>query len=306
MSRPPIQSRRPALRRRLAPRTVSAPPVEGWELLELAASGTFTDVFRARPADRKAELPAAHAVKVLKQRWLDRPEIVALLHREAEVAGCVRHPHLISVLSANTTVQPAFVVTPWLPGETLRHRLQAPRPIDIPVALWYARQAAEALDALQQAGWRHGDVKPSNLIVSPEGHVTLLDLGFAQPLGAEDTAVDRPVMGSFQYMAPELFTSRLAADSRSDFYSLGAVLFQMLTGDVPFAGRTMEDMVVAHRSGQPSDLRRLVPALPAGVTRLVRELLAKNPARRPARATEIVERLATLEIATFAHRACHV
>jgi serine/threonine-protein kinase len=266
------------------------------------AAGAYTDVYRARPADRCGPVPAAYAVKVLREPWCERPEIVALLRREVRVAREVCHPHLISVLASGTTESPFYFVSPWLSGQTLRRILESDRPIDLPVALWIVRQAAEALDALEAAGWMHGDVKPSNLIVSPEGHVTLLDLGFARSLGEGGSAVDGPMMGTYQYIAPELITSKLAADTRSDIYSLGVVLFQILAGRLPFQGETLAELAEQHRNWEPPDLRRLVPTLSGGLTRLVREMLAKNPWRRPRHVREVIDRLITLEIASFAQR----
>ena len=95
---------------------------------------------------------------------------------------------------------------------------------------------AEALGALDAGGWMHGDVKPSNIFLSPQGHVTLLDLGFARRRGESGTAADRCVMGTGHYLAPECITAAAAADIRSDIYSLGAVLFQILAGRLPLEG----------------------------------------------------------------------
>ena len=247
-------------------------------------------------------MPAAYAVKVLRERWCERPEITELLRCEARVACEVCNPHLISVLAASTVNKPYFLVSPWLDGQTLSRVLEADHRLDLPAALWIARQAAEALQALENAGWMHGDVKPGNLIVSPEGHVTLIDLGFARALGDGGSVVDRPVMGTYHYIAPEMITSRLAADIRSDIYSLGVVLFQLLSRQLPFQGPTLAQLAEQHRTWRPPDLRQLVPSLPGGLTRLVREMLSKNPWRRPRHAQEVVQRLTDLEIATFAHR----
>jgi serine/threonine protein kinase len=289
------------------PRAVAPGPdrslgVEGWELLERVAEGTYSYVYRARPADRCSPSPGVYAVKILREPWCDRPEIVELQRSEARVACEVCNPHLISVLAASTVNKPYFLVSPWLEGQTLSRMLDSHRGIDLPNVLWIARQMAEALHALETAGWMHGDVKPGNLIVSPEAHVTLIDLGFARALGHGGSVVDRPVMGTYQYIAPEMITSRLAADTRSDIYSLGVVLFQMLARRLPFEGKTLAELAEKHRSWRPPNLRQLVPSLPGGLTRLVREMLSKNPWRRPRHAQEVVERLTDLEVATFAQR----
>ena len=288
--------------RRGTPKTDRPHLVEGWELLERVAQGTYSHVYRARPADRGSPTPGAYAVKVLREPWCDRREIAELLRCEARVAYEVCNPHLISVLAASTVNKPFFLVAPWLDGQTLSRILDSDRGIDLPNVLWIARQTAEALHALETAGWMHGDVKPNNLIVSPEAHVTLIDLGFARPLGNGESVVDRPVMGTYHYIAPELIISRLAADIRSDIYSLGVVLFQMLARRLPFKGETLAQLAEQHRSWRPPDLRQLVPSLPGGLTRLVREMLSKNPWRRPRHAQEVVDRLMNLEVASFAQR----
>jgi len=291
--------------RTVRPLESSRPPrrVGEWELLGLAASGAFAEVYRARSANSQESQPAPYAVKLLKPQWCDRPEGAALLLREAVIGRSICHPHLISILAAGVKQPPLFVVMPWLEGATLADRLASAESFELPVALWIVRQAAEALDALYAAGWMHGDVKPSNLFVSPEGHVTLLDLGFARRLEEESgSAVNRCLMGTCAYLAPEMVTSALRADIRSDLYSLGVVLFELLAGRRPFGAATLAELVTQQRQAAPPDLRRLAPHLPTAVVRLARELIAKEPLRRPQTPRELVERLMALEIATFGQR----
>jgi eukaryotic-like serine/threonine-protein kinase len=273
-----------------------------WELLSLEGEGTLARIYRARPVELGGRQAAAYAVKVLQERWHGDDRAVALLAREAELGRAVAHPHLISVLSARLTRPPYYLVMPWLDGQTLRRALDEGGRFDLPVVLWIARQTAEALGALAAAGWRHGDLKPANLHISADGHVTVLDLGLARRLGESDSVLDRCVTGTCQYLAPEAITSTLAADVRSDVYSLGAVMFEMLMGQVPFSGESLEAIVSQHRRMPPPELRRLVPSLPTGVVRLVREMLAKEPFRRPQTPEELIDRLVGLEIQTFGQR----
>lgn len=276
--------------------------VNGWELVQLAAEGALGRIYRARPAGSPADRPAAYALKTLRPDCQDDPRAIALLRREAWVGLKVSHPHLISILAAGINHPPYFVVMPWLAGATLAKRLAHKTGIDLPVALWTARQVAEALQALQTAGWMHGDVKPSNIFISPEGHVTLLDLGFARRGDESGSAVERWVTGTCQYLAPEMITSAFGGDIRSDIYSLGAVLFETLSGRLPFEANSLAELAAQHKQARVPDLRCLVPQLPTSVSRLVREMLAKNPLRRPQTPRELVYRLATLEIATFTER----
>lgn len=283
---------RPRLPRRLGP----------WTPVELAAEGDLFRVYRARPADRPPSCQADYAVKVLRGDRQSDPRASWLLAREAAVGRSVRHPHLVSILQARLSRRPRLVVMPWLSGRTLRERLATGWQADLPVTLSIARQVALALQAMHAGGWMHGDVKPSNVFVSPQGHVTLLDLGFARRSDETGSAVDRWVTGTCSYMAPEWITSTLRADVRSDVYSLGVLLFEQLSGRLPFAGGDLAELATQHLRSRPPDLRRLAPELPGEVVRLVHQMLAKDPLRRPQTPGELVDRLAKLEIGSFSER----
>jgi serine/threonine protein kinase len=227
---------------------------------------------------------------------------VALLRREAVVGKAVSHPHVISILAAGVTAPPYYVVMPWLAGTTLARLGLRRRRLALAAVFWIARQVAEALEGLDRAGWMHGDVKPSNIFVAPEGHVTLLDLGFARRTNRPDSGVQRWMAGTYQYIAPEGLTAGMRVDIRSDIYSLGMVMYEMLAGRVPFKGRDAEELARQHRGARVPDLRRLVPEVPAEAAALVGEMVAKEPLRRPQTPRELVQRLAALEIAFFAER----
>ncbi len=287
-------------------------------LVEPAVEGDFARVYRARPCGCPSDRPAAYAVKVLRPPWQDDPRAIGMLAREALVGQSVSHPHLVSVLEACVSRPPRLVVMPWLEGLTLRQQMTGGARLDLPLALWIARQVAEALQAMHAAGWIHGDVKPSNILVSPGGHVTLLDLSFARRSDETGSVVDRCppgdcltghyvtghcLMGTGNYLAPEQITSSYGADIRSDLYSLGVVLFELFSGRLPFRGDDLAELAVQHRQATPPDLRVLAPHLPVELVRLVRQMLAKHPLRRPQTPGELIDRLLQLEIATFSERA---
>jgi serine/threonine protein kinase len=271
--------------------------------VELAAEGSFARIYRARPAHLPPDGPADYAVKLPRPRWQSDRWAIGQLAREAVVGRSVSHPNLISILAASLGVEPRFLVMPWLEGRTLQSQLDATSTPDLPVALWIARQVAEALRALHGAGWMHGDVKPSNILVSPSGHVTLLDLGFARRGHETGSAVDRRMIGgTCSHIAPEFVTSAVREDIRSDIYSLGVVLFELFSGRLPFEGKNMAELLTHHKRSSPPDLRRLAPHLPAEVVQLVHQMLAKEPLRRPQTPRELVQRLTALEVATFSER----
>ncbi len=257
----------------------------------------------ARPADGPADRPLTYAVKMLRRCWEADPRAIRLLQREAVVGQSIFHPHLVPILSACVLDAPRLLVMPWLDGASLAVRLAEGQPFGVPEALWIVRQTAEALDALHRAGWIHGDVTPGNIHLSPTGHVTLLDLNFARRREEIGSAVDRPIMGTCGYLAPEYLTSALRPDIRSDIYSLGAVLFELLSGQRPFAAETLAEVAIEHRQGASPELVRLAPHVPREVFPLVRRMMANDPLRRPQTPRELIDRLVALEIATFSQRA---
>ncbi|NLX95860.1 MAG: serine/threonine protein kinase [Rhodopirellula sp.] len=269
----------------------------------MVAEGPLARVYRARPSEASPQQSPAYSLKMLRKEWQEDPKAVASLHCEAEAGRSVANPHLIPVLAARLSGPPYYLVMPWLEGRTLGAHLASPASLDLPMVLWIVRQVAEGLAAMDDAGWVHGDVKPANIFVSPDGHATLLDLGFARRPGQSGSIADRCVLGTCSYMAPEVMTSALGADIRSDLYSLGVVLFEALAGRLPFTGNTLSQMVEQHKQARPPLLRRLRPAVPTGVADLVAALLSKQPLRRPQTPRELIRRLVELEIETFAERA---
>ncbi|MGE0609467.1 MAG: serine/threonine-protein kinase [Pirellulales bacterium] len=266
-----------------------------WRLLRAVGRGSLTKVYLARPIDGGDERPGIYALKLLERHWEDSPAAVETIRRAA--AASVSHARLCPILSAHLAGPPYYLVMPWLEGINLADLLAAGWRPSPTLALWYARQAAEALDALASAGWTHGDVKPANLHVSPEGHVTLLDLGFARRADeTEGSSMERAVAGTAEYLAPELAVSTATGDIRSDIYSLGITLFEMLTGQPPFAARDLGELIRQQREDLPRSMRNRVPHLPLELDRFVQRMIAKQPLRRPQTPRDIIDRLVRLEI----------
>jgi len=194
----------------------------------------------------------------------------------------------------------AAPLAPPFPQPNPLQRGEAAGQLSVPLALWIARQTAEAAAALHRRGFLHNDIKPANVWVAPTGHVTLLDLSFARPLNDPGSVGDRPLLGTVGYLAPEQIVSALRADERSDIYSLGVMLYEMLSGRLPFAADNVSDLLRLHREQRPRYVRSWRPDAPAEAANLLREMLAKDPLRRPDSMDVVIRRLISLEIDTLA------
>lgn len=272
-----------------------------WELVRLLGEGQLARVFAARPVDAPPAAPPCYAIKVLRPEWQDDARGLAFLARETHVGRKVACPHLVRVLAAQLNEPPYYVAMPLLNGHTLAERLARDEPLDLPVVAWIARQVAQALAALDEAGWMHADVKPENIFLAASGHTTLIDLGFARAKTERASIGERVVLGTLDYLAPEVLYSSAGGDIRSDVYSLGVTMFEMLTGRLPFDAEDVAELAAQHRQELPGDLRSLAPHVPTRTARLVHQMLAKEPLRRPV-PQDLVQRLAAIEIESFAER----
>jgi CRP-like cAMP-binding protein len=238
----------------------------------------------------------AVALKVLPASWGAAPELHERLLREGRILQQLQQPGVIQLLEIGTVSERlgggTFVAMEWLP-EALDRLLRAryPRPLDVTEALGIAGGVAEALDSVHMAGLVHRDVKPSNILLRADGRPVLADFGLAaavrDQMSAQRLTPPGTLVGTADYLAPELISGQ-PADGRADIYSLGVVLYEMLAGYVPFAGRDPLQMLRAH-------LEAAVPALPPQVPEAVQAIVAraleKDPASRFATAAQFAEAL---------------
>jgi eukaryotic-like serine/threonine-protein kinase len=274
------------------------PKVPGYELLQYLGGGPLTKVF----SGRDCEFDSPCAIKVLREEWADQPAAIKLLQREARAGLAVSHPHLVRINYAHVLRPPYFLVMELLPGESLRRRLQREYRVDLLDTLWIARQSLEGLAALHRSGFTHGDVKPDNIRLVEDGTAKLIDLGFAHRPG-ENAALSRQgyLLGTADYLAPELCANDPLADESADLFSFGVTLYEMLTGQLPYSTGTTSQILKRHRCDPPADIRHFSSGLPSALATLVQQLLAHKPGDRP-RAPTVVQQLIALEIATLRRR----
>jgi eukaryotic-like serine/threonine-protein kinase len=274
------------------------PRIPGYELTSRLGGGPLTVVYSARDTQNDRLC----AVKVLRQEWHGDPSAVKLLQREARVGLKVRHPQLVRFLHVHVTRPPYFLVMELVTGESLRRRLDRDYQLDVASSLWIARQTGEALNQLHRTGFVHGDVKPDNIHLVGHGNAVLLDLGFAHRPGENERLLEQGyVLGTVNYLAPELCGADPRDTSAGDMFSLGLTLFEVLTGKLPYPAGTTEQTLRRHAADPAANVRRYCRSLPEELASLIDRLLTRHPEERPA-AASVVQQLINLEIATLGRR----
>jgi eukaryotic-like serine/threonine-protein kinase len=279
-----------------APATVVGHRWGNWVLRKHLCRGSIADIYAAQPASQATQFRCDYVIKVLRREWHDQPLVLRQFQYEAALTSKLKNSHLLSSVDQLLDQQPWGIVYPFLPGQTVEQLLQQQGALLPAQALGITRQVATALERLHSAGILHGDLKPANIMVSPAGHVTLIDLGSAQARDEVASVWDRPILGTPKYLAPEQFVSKLRTDERTDLYSLGVVLFEMLTGRLPYAISQAAELSTTIREAAPIALRQLAPQLDQAVADLLQKLLAKNPGRRPESARQLIQQLSHLEL----------
>jgi serine/threonine protein kinase len=206
---------------------------------------------------------------------------------EARAAAKLDDPRVVAVYDVGEDQGRAFIVMQWIEGETLEARVRRAGPLSAPDAIRVMRETAAALGVAHAAGIVHRDVKPANIMIDAKGAVKLTDFGLAGHAGS--STGDGATVGSYHFMPPEQGFAA-APHPTADFYSLGATWFYALTGRPPFKG-TGADVMIMHREDAPPDIRQFRPDATVRSAGLLSRLLAKDPAKRPASAAEIVKEL---------------
>jgi tRNA A-37 threonylcarbamoyl transferase component Bud32 len=265
-----------------------------YDLLEKLGEGGMGEVYKAR----HRLMDRVVAVKVIHPRHLDRPAALQRFQREIRALARLDHPNIVRAEYADQAGETHFLVMEYVAGANLADLVRRQGPLSVAEACGYARQAAEALQYAHERGLVHRDVKPSNLLRTPEGQVKLLDLGLARLVGeATDeggvTATGQ-VFGTYDYMAPEQWDDTHTVDIRADLYSLGATLYHLLAGAAPFDGSdyaAVHRKMMAHAAAPLPSLRERRPDVPPELEAVLRKLMAKDPAQRYATPAEVVRAL---------------
>lgn len=264
----------------------------GYELEEEIGRGSMGMVYRGKQIALGREV----AVKVLPQSLAKDASYVARFIREAQIIAGLNHPNIVQIYDAGQQNRLLYFVMEYVQGPTLASLLQLDTTIPQYLAAEYAAQIAEALDAAyRERHVIHRDIKPENLMLDRWGKIKVMDFGLARALGLQKITVARTLVGSLYYSSPEQVWGQ-ELDNRSDIYALGVVLYEMVTGQRPFTGRTLQDLTNTITTGQlrpPSALNAdIVPGLEAVILRA----MARDRAHRYSEAKLMAQELRALRL----------
>ncbi|MGO9321989.1 MAG: protein kinase domain-containing protein [Solirubrobacteraceae bacterium] len=249
--------------------------------------GGMSTVYRA--FDTVLERPVA--IKLMHREIAADSDQLERFRREARSVAQLNHPHVVTVIDAGEEASPdgahglhgtvgtPYIVLEYIDGETLKDVIRREGPLDIPQAIAYAIEIARALGAAHERQIVHRDVKPHNVLISEEGGAKITDFGIARTLTEEGLTMAGRVLGTTDYVSPEQALGQ-AVTGQSDLYSLGVVLFEMLTGEVPFHGSSPVAVAMKHVREDVPDVQRLRPELSAATAAVVERAVSKDLTRR--------------------------
>src|ERR671922_2358962 len=247
-----------------------------YEIEELVGTGGMSSVYRARDT----VLGRHVALKVLHEHFSTDEEYVERFRREARAIARLNHPNIVTVIDRGEFEGRQFIVFEHVPGENLKEVVTREGPLPVPVALGLTHQIARGLAYAHEHGVVHRDVKPQNVLLDESGRPKVTDFGIARSLDpGEELTEAGTLLGTSDYISPEQASGQ-PVDTSSDQYLLGVLLYELLTGSVPFPGETFMAVAMRHLRDPVPSARALRPDIPERVDAIVARALAKRPGDR--------------------------
>lgn len=259
-------------------------------ILESLGRGGMGRVYRA--LDKKLDVEVA--VKLLRPEVAADEGIIQRFKNELKLARAISHPHVCRMFDMSEDQGTHFITMEYVPGEDLKTTVHRVGPLGLSKALSIAKQIAEGLAAAHKLDIVHRDLKPQNIMLDRNGQVRIMDFGISRSLRAKGMTADGMMIGTPEYISPEQAEGK-KIDARTDIYAFGAILFEMVTGQVPFDGDTTLSIILKHKTEPPPDPKKLNPGLPKELGHLILKCLEKNRDRRYASAQALLADLVRVE-----------
>jgi eukaryotic-like serine/threonine-protein kinase len=251
-------------------------------------SGGMSTVYLARDET----LDRAVAVKAMHREMSEQPDQLERFRQEARAVAKISHPNVVSVIDAGEDHGYPYIVFEYVEGETLKQRISRVGALDVQEAIAYTIEIARGLSIAHARNLVHRDIKPQNVLIDDEGRAKLTDFGISRQLEQDGMTATGRVLGTTDYVAPEQAMGH-AADPRSDIYSLGVVLYEMLVGQVPFSADSQVGVAMKHVNEELPDVQRRRPDVSAAVALVVERSTAKDPGERYQKVSEMIDDLST-------------
>ena len=258
-----------------------------YALGKLLGSGGMAEVYVALDE----LLDRSVALKVLKEQYAENEEFVKLFRREARSAAGLNHPHIVPIYFWGRSEDGTYYMAmEYIPSGTLKDHIHSEGSLDPSIAVKLCSQVAEALGFAHERGVIHRDVKAQNILLTEAGDAKVADFGIARAAAATTTSQSHLILGTASYMSPEQAKGEPVGPP-SDLYSLGIVLYEMLTGKLPYSAQNPLAVVMKHVNEPPRSSREVKPSVPEALDAVTLRLLAKNPKDRYATAQDLVQDL---------------
>ncbi len=259
-----------------------------YKLLEVIGDGGMAIVYRAKDLILDRDV----AVKILRSEFSDDEEFIKRFRREAEAATSLAHPHIVSIFDVGEENNVYFIVMEYVKGKTLKQYIRDHGRLSVEESIQIIRQIASGMVAAHEHGIIHRDIKPHNILIDEHGLAKVTDFGIALAITSATITHTNSVLGSVHYFSPEQARGGVA-NAKSDIYSLGVVLFEMLTGRVPFTGESPVSVALKHLQEEVPEPRKINPEIPQSVENIILKALTKNPVYRYDSALEMMDDLDT-------------
>ncbi|HEU5374575.1 MAG TPA: protein kinase [Ktedonobacteraceae bacterium] len=262
-----------------------------YKLIDELGRGSFATVYIARDTKNNR----IYAVKIMHFEFADDGELLARFQREAHILLQLSDPHIVRIFDYGDDNDLHYIVMDYIDGQNLKYHTLTHGPMEPLRALDYARQISEGLDTAYRHGVVHRDIKPQNIVINSKDVVKITDFGLARSRETVTLTQSNVFMGTAYYIPPEQAESGRSADTRSDLYSVAAVLFEMLTGNPPFEGETAVDIVVKHMNEKVPSICRVRPELPREMDLFMQKAMAKSPTDRYSTPREFISAIEQLQ-----------